>query len=102
MSFPRKRESSFSKRDWIPAFAGMTNCFVGSAASGLPDAGVGANRCRKVMPMKSLLALSLFLLSATFATAADDQPVGETIRYESHGLSLVGFVYRPQGSGPFP
>ena len=54
--------------------------------------------------MKSLLVLSFLLLFATAVVAAplDDQPVGETIHYESHGLSLEGFVYRPEGKGPFP
>ena len=36
------------------------------------------------------------------APADGGAPRAETIHYDSHGLSLVGYVYKPAGDGPFP
>ncbi len=46
-----------------------------------------------------LLAAILALPSLAFA---DDGPQGQEIHYEADGLSLVGYVYKPAGNGPFP
>lgn len=55
--------------------------------------------------MRSSLAL-LFAILLTYiaplAIADDGSPQGEIIHYESDGLSLIGYVYKPAGSGPFP
>jgi polyhydroxybutyrate depolymerase len=40
---------------------------------------------------------------STNAPAAPVDPSqGHAIQYESHGLLLTGYVYKPQGKGPFP
>ena len=50
-----------------------------------------------------LSLLFLLLIAATGAARADEAATaGEAIHYESHGLSLVGYVYKPAGNGPFP
>jgi len=52
--------------------------------------------------MKPALLSLLIVIAAIASATADEAPPGETIHYESHGLSLVGFVYKPVGNGPFP
>jgi dienelactone hydrolase len=48
------------------------------------------------------LALGTFVLLAS-AAAIQQEPFNKTrVTFKSDGLSLVGFVYRPDGAGPFP
>jgi carboxymethylenebutenolidase len=49
-----------------------------------------------------LRALGAFVLLAT-AAAIRQEPFNKTrVTFKSDGLALVGFVYRPDGPGPFP
>jgi carboxymethylenebutenolidase len=58
----------------------------------------------------SVLSLSLFVLVAGAPAWAQEAPAEqapgvprpEVVQYASHGLSLQGFLYKPQGAGPFP
>ncbi len=49
----------------------------------------------------SLLLCAVLGQPAAFAGAAD-APTAEKVTFESDGLTLVGFLYHPAGSGPWP
>ena len=43
------------------------------------------------------------LLGVTSASHAEDGPPrAEKVAFESDGLTLVGYLYRPDGAGPWP
>ena len=56
------------------------------------------------MRLAVVIALALPFAVLTGPARADDDagPRADVIQYQSDGLSLIGYVYKPAGAGPFP
>ncbi len=57
----------------------------------------------RVNPMKRPLArFTALLISAFVISTADSAPPRQRVTFASGGNSLVGFLYQPEGTGPWP
>ena len=56
----------------------------------------------KTLVVSVALAAATSLSPAITRSQAAAAPVGEKVTFESDGLTLVGFLYHPAGSGPWP